>query len=103
MSGGHFDYWSYPEYMTGIWRDHEINELVDDLFCNGTFSVRGYGGLLQSLDFALSGDTDIEDYERKAASFKRKWMRRTPKTRVEYYQDKLQAYADRLKKELGEL
>lgn len=102
MSGGHFG-WSWtPEDLDGEWRDEEINELFNDLFCGGGFSVRGYGGLFQSLDFWLSADTDEESYREAVAAFKRKWFHRTPKNRVEFYQQKLQDYADRLKREMGE-
>lgn len=105
MSGGRlFDY-SYPDFgeARGKWQDEELNELYDDLFCNGRFSVRGYGGLAQSLDFYLSGDVDEEAYREAVARFKSKWMHRTPRNRVEFYQQKLQEYADRLKKEMGEV
>lgn len=103
MSGGAlFDY-SYPNFeeACGKWRDEELNELYDDLFCNGRFSVRDYGGLAQSLDFYLSGDTDEEAYREAVARFKAKWMHRTPRSRVEFYQRKLQEYADRYKSELA--
>ena len=103
MSGGHFG-WSYaPEDLDGEWRDEEINELYRDLFCGGEFSVRGYGGLFQSLDFWLSGDTDEESYREAVSQFKAKWMHRTPRNRVEFYQQKLQDYADKLKREMGEV
>lgn len=102
MSGGHFG-WSWtPEDIDGEWRDEEINELFSDLFCGGKFSVRGYGGLFQSLDFWLSGDIDEESYREAVAAFKKKWMHKTPKNRVEFYQQKLQDYADKLKREMGE-
>lgn len=105
MSGGRlFDY-SYPNFeeARGKWQDEELNELYDDLFCNGRFSVRDYGGLAQSLDFWLSGDTDEADYREAVARFKAKWMHRTPRNRVEFYQAKLQDYADRLKREMGKI
>lgn len=104
MSGGAlFDY-SYPNFdgARGKWSDEELNELYDDLFCNGRFAVRDYGGLAQSLDFWLSGDTDEEDYRDAVTRFKQKWMHRTPRNRVEFYQRKLQDYADKLKREMGE-
>lgn len=102
MSGGHFNYASLPYELEGAWRDEEINELIEDLFFSGDFAARNYGGLLQSLDFWLSGDTSEEDYREEVARFKAKWMHRTPRNRVEFYQSKLQEYADRLKKEMGE-
>lgn len=105
MSGGAlFDY-TYP-YFDGAdhkWQDEELNELYHDMFCGEEFSVRGYGGLCQSLDFYVSGDIDEKEYREAADRFKAKWMHRTPKTRVEFYQRKLQEYADRLKREMGEV
>lgn len=103
MSGGHFDYSYSPQDLDGEWRDEEINELFNDLMCGGEFSVRGYGGLLQSLDFWLSGDIDEERYREAVTEFKKKWMHRTPRTRVEFYQNKLQECADKLKKEMGDI
>lgn len=105
MSGGKLFGYTWPDLdeADGKWRDEELNELYHDLFCGGEFSVRGYGGLCQSLDFFLSGDTDEEDYRDAASRFKAKWMHRTPRNRVEFYQRKLQEYADRLKKEMGEV
>ena len=105
MSGGAlFDY-TYPNLgeADGKWHDEELNELYHDLFCGSDFSVRGYGGLSQSLDFWLSGDTSEEDYREAVAMFKSKWMHRTPRNRVEFYQCKLQEYADKCKKEMGEV
>lgn len=104
MSGGAlFDY-TYPRFDEAAekWQDEELNELYHDLFMGEEFSVRGYGGLCQTLDFYLSDDTSEEFYRKQVAAFKKKWMRRTPKGRVEFYQEKLQKYADRLKMEMGE-
>lgn len=103
MSGGHFGYNYSPQDLDGEWRDEEINELFNDLMCGGEFSVRGYGGLLQSLDFWLSSDTDEKSYRKAVAAFKAKWMHRTPRNRVEFYQRKLQEYTDQLKKEMGDI
>lgn len=102
MSGGHFDYGAVSYELEGAWRDEEINELIKDLFFGGDFSVRGYGGLFQSLDFWLSGDTYEDDYRDAVAEFKAKWFHRTPKNRVEFYQNKLQERCDELKREMGE-
>ena len=102
MSGGHFGYSYSPQDLEGEWRDEEINELFNDLMCGGEFSVRGYGGLLQSLDFWLSADTEEESYRDAVSRFKAKWFRRTPKNRLEFYQNKLQECADRLKREMVE-
>lgn len=102
MSGGAlFDY-HYPnlEPADGKWEDEELNELYHDLFVGEEFSVRGYGGLCQSLDFYLSDDIGEESYHKKLKEFKQKWFHRTPKNRVEYYRQKIQEYADRCKEEL---
>lgn len=103
MSGGAlFDYtWPNLEEADGEWRDEEINELYHDLFVGAEFSVRGHGGLIQSLDFLLSRDISEDSYREKVARFKDKWFKRTPKTRLEYYQRKLQERCDELKEELG--
>lgn len=103
MSGGHFDYGYHPENLDGQWCDEEINELYHDLFCGGEFAVRDYGGLFQSLDFYLSYDTSEEDYREAVAKFKAKWFHRTPKNRVEFYQNRLQDYCDQLKREMGDI
>lgn len=103
MSGGALFEYTYPNFESadGKWEDEELNELYHDIFCGGEFSVRGYGGLCQSLDFYLSGDTSEDDYHEAVAKFKSKWMNRTPENRLQFYQDKLQEYADRLKKEIA--
>ena len=101
MSGGRFDYWSLPDNLSDCWQDEEVNELVQDLFCNDTFSVRGYGGLMQTLDFALSGDVEMQDYKKSVSEFKKKWFGKTPKNRVQFYADKLQSACDEYKKQLS--
>lgn len=102
MSGGALYNYTYPNFeeADGKWQDEELNELYSDLFCGGEFAVHGYGGLAQSLDYYLSGDIDRSDYLDYLQEFKRKWFKRTPKNRTEYYQRKLQEYADKLKDEL---
>ena len=104
MSGGHFDYENYSigDRMQGQWHDEEINELFDDLF-NAPLWGHREGGLATALDFWLSGDVDEETYREYVAKFKKKWFHRTPNNRVEFYQDKLQKYCDKLKEELGEI
>ena len=103
MSGGVlFDFrWPNLGEADSKWHDEEMNELYHDLFVGGEFSVRGYDGLAQSLDFWLSDDTDEEHYRKQLARFKAKWFHRTPKNRIEYYEGKIQEYADRCKAELG--
>ena len=105
MSGGAlYDYrWPNLDEADGKWRDEELNELYHDLFVGGDFSPRDYGGLALSLDVWLSYDTSEEAYREDLRRFKAKWMHRTPRNRLEFYQGKLQEYADRLKDELGEI
>lgn len=105
MSGGELFSYCWPDFdeADGKWRDEELNELYHDLFCGAEFSVGGYGGLCQSLDFWLSSDIEEDSYREAVTRFKAKWMHRTPKNRVEFYQRKLQEYADRLKREMGEI
>ena len=121
MSGGAFNYTngSVAEEMVGQWRDEELNELFFDMFGAGysgyrmpwsdrgrecEFGPRG-GGLAESLDFWLSGDTCEEDYRDDVERFKRKWLaKRTPRNRVEFYQKRFEDYAraivDKFKEEL---
>lgn len=101
MSVGHFGYWAVPDELDGAWMDEEVNDMFRDLFLGGEFSVRGYGGLMQSLDFALSGDIGEEGYREALGRFKAKWLGRTPDDRLEFYQAKLQERCDQLKRELG--
>lgn len=46
--------------------------------------------------------TDDERRRVAVAKFKAKWFHRTPKNRVEFYQNKLQECADRFKREMVE-
>lgn len=103
MSGGAlFDHtWPCLDEADGKWQDKEMDELYHDLFCGGEFSVRGYGGLSQSLDFWLSGDAGEEHYRKQLKAFKEKWFKRLPKSRVEFYEREIQRFADRCKVELG--
>ena len=128
MSGGHFDIYSagIAQELYGEWRDEEINELFFDLFGAGwSYSSRpfGYGrdmdsrksefgprggGLFESLDFYLSGDTSEDDYLDDVRRFKKKWLvKSTPKNRVEFYQNRFEEYAreimDKFKDELVEV
>lgn len=57
--------------------------------------------LLQSLDFYECSDTEREDYEKAVQAFKTKWFHRTPRNRVEFYERRIQDFADRCKRELG--
>lgn len=104
MSGGHFDWLNsrIGEEMHGQWHDEEINELFDDLF-NAPLWGHREGGLATALDFWLAGDIGEDDYREWVKKFKKKWFHRTPNNRVEFYQDKLQKYCDKLKEELGEV
>lgn len=73
--------------------DHEISELVFDMFC-----------LLHSYDWYRQGDTDYETYQKDVAFFKNKWLRGDSSERM----DRLTAQAikrikDATKKEIEEL
>lgn len=122
MSGGHFNMYggSVADELSGQWQDEELNALFFDLFGSGwyeppslfsrngrkcEFGPRG-GGLFESLDFWLSGDTSEEDYREEVIRFKRKWLaKKTPKNRVEFYQNLFEEYArdivEKFKEELN--
>lgn len=100
MSGGR--YMHYKLDCDDVdWHDRELNELWRDLTDGKDFSVRGYDGLLQSLDFYECSDTDFEDYAKVVQAFKRKWFHRTPRNRVDFYRTEIQEFADECKRELG--
>lgn len=69
--------------------DHDISELVWDVFC-----------LLQSRDWCLSGDTCEETYLKDVKAFKEKWLQRTNADVIASYKDDLMDYAKELAKEL---
>ena len=123
MSGGHFECYGMDS-VDGEWRDEELNELFFDLFGGGysyhsrPFGWRNYdreprkcefgprgGGLFESLDFWLSGDTDEQDYLEDLKKFKDKWFRKTPKNRVEFYKQRFHEYAteimEQFEREIG--
>lgn len=105
MSGGAFDYYNYSlaESMDGKWDDHELDALFRDMFVklDGGSCRDGDGGLAQSLDFYLSGDTSEEVYRADVELFKRKWFHYTTEDRVEFYQDALREYAEKLMREMS--
>lgn len=73
--------------------DHEISELVYDVFC-----------LLHSYDWYKESDTSYETYQKDVKFFKDKWLRSDPSERM----DRLTAQAierikDAAKKEIEEL
>ena len=128
MSGGHF-YISPTQIgdeYGGQWHDAELNELFCDLFGNGYERYRGpygngiprkmrfgrvwssdeySGGLAETLDLWQSYDIDEETYREQVAAFKDKWLKRTPKGRVDFYRreigDVIDAMRDRALEELG--
>ena len=104
MSGGHFNYDNYNigYTMDGQWQDEEINELFNDLFVGNLWGQRS-GGLAGALDYWLADDISEETYREYVDKFKKKWFHRTPGNRVEFYQNKLQDYCDKLKKEMGDI
>lgn len=106
MSGGYFDYTNYPDDIMGRggWRDHEIDQLAQDLFGHedgkpDEFGARGHGGLASCLDFWLSCDYSEEAYRDAVARFKAKWFRRTPRNRVEFYESLMREHAEKLIRE----
>ena len=100
MSGGHYS--SYDVDCHDVdWHDRELNELWHDLTSGRDFSVRGYDGLMQSLDFCECSDIDFEDYTKAVQAFKRKWFNRTPRDRVDFYRTAIQEFANECKRELG--
>lgn len=101
MSGGRFGYWEPIDEMRNCWLDEEMNGMMRDLFFGAEFSVRGYGGLFQSLDFYLSGDISRESYDEAVNGFKAKWMGRADEDRLEFYKGRLQRECDRLKAEMA--
>ena len=111
----------------GQWYDEELNELFFDLFGCGwdgykmpftgrlrkaqfgnTNSSDEYtGGLAETLDMYLNCDISAETYHEQVARFKKKWLaKKTPKNRVEFYQQRFEEYAkdliEKFKEELGE-
>jgi hypothetical protein len=130
MSGGHFDYHdpnAVGEAYCGQWQDMELDALFFDLFGGGWDGWRGVtgkervnefgrtwadprytGGLAETLDLYLSGDIDEKVYREQVKAFKAKWLsRKTPKSRVEFYQREFERTAtevmERCKRELGEI
>lgn len=51
--------------------DPEISGLVYDIFC-----------LLHSYDWAESGDTDMNDYQKDVEIFKKRWFKKARKDRI---------------------
>ena len=66
--------------------DPEMSGLVYDVFC-----------LLHSFDWAISGDTDEDDYRRDVAAFKNRWFK---KARVEQIRAMIDICTDILKEDL---
>ena len=114
MSGGHFECYGMSE-LDGQWCDEELNELYFDLFGGGySYHSRPFGkvyydreprkcefgprdgGLFESLDFWLSGDTSEEDYREDVRRFKDKWFRKTPRNRLDFYKQRFREYAEEI-------
>lgn len=66
--------------------DPEISALVYDVFC-----------LLHSYDWAESGDTDIDSYQRDVAIFKNRWFK---KARLERIKEMIDIGTDNLREDL---
>ena len=91
MSGGHFDYrdsslqaeifgWETETTEEAMKRnplqDKEISGLVFDML-----------QLLHAYDWAICGDTNMEDYRNEAQKFKDKWLNSEAKDRIRYVID----------------
>ena len=66
--------------------DAEISGLLYDVFC-----------LLHSYDWAISGDTDMDEYQKDVAAFKERWF---DKARSEQIQETIDICLENLKDEL---
>jgi hypothetical protein len=102
MSGGHFDYMQYRvgEMFQNQFEDTEVNELFHDLFVTeDDYEGNLKYSLVDVLDMYLAGDWDEQTYKEALKEFKDKWLKRDGDDRKEYYQQKLQEYCDKLKKE----
>jgi hypothetical protein len=102
MSGGHFDYMQYRvgEMFQNQFEDTEVNELFHDLFVTeDDYEGNLKYSLVDVLDMYLAGDWDEQTYKEALKEFKDKWLKRDGDARKEYYQQKLQEYCDKLKKE----
>lgn len=95
--GGYFDVCCgldgelHDRYLKDVIRknpleDPEISGLAYDLFC-----------LLHSYDWAVSGDTDMEDYQADVISFKKRWFKKTRKAVI---QEMIDICTDNLKEDL---
>ena len=70
--------------------NHEISEMCWDMLC-----------LLHSYEWHSSGDTCEAQYLEDLDHFKEKWLKRTPKQRLETYKKQLKDYAEMLAEELS--
>ena len=91
------------EEFGGLMCDEEMNELIADLLRYGRYETMDEAGPLMALEYWKSGDWAEEDYRESVRRFKAKWFHRTPKNRVEFYQNKLQERCDELKREMGDV
>ena len=91
MSGGHFDYkdsslqseifgWGTETTEQAMklnpLRDKEISGIVFDLL-----------NLIHEFDWAICGDTNMENYHEEAQKFKDKWLNSEAKDRIRYVID----------------
>lgn len=78
MSGGSRNYicFQMEEELAGRMNDPEINDLMDDII-----------KLAHSIEWAESGDTDMEDYRKDVQNFKNKWFKQPRKDRLKKYID----------------
>ena len=88
------------EEFCGRMQDEEMDELIQDLCRYGRHETIGEVGPLMALEFYKAGDWGEEVYREAVERFKKKWIHRTPRNRIEFYQNKLQGYCDVLKAEM---
>ena len=91
------------EYLVGEMRDEEMDAMMEDLFAYGRGDTQDQAGPVMALSMWTAGDWGEDAYRDAVSRFKKKWFKRTPKNRVEFYQGKLQECCDRLKREFGGL
>lgn len=71
--------------------DRELSELMADVMC-----------LLHALEWYESCDIGEESYKKYVNKFKKKWLKRTEKDRLNGYLEDLKSYYEELVKELKE-
>lgn len=81
MSGGSHNYicWRIEEELVGRMHDAELDDLMADI-----------SELAHSLEWAESGDTSMENYQRDVVRFKQKWFKADRNERlIGYIEEKI--------------